>query len=405
VRQSAAACGADRYRKRFDAFAHLCLLLFHGLSRSASLHQSYDNFATCRGLAVLSGLATEAEDGQLRVSYSQFAASNTSRRAAFLSGLVPALVRRVRAAGLLGDLPYPIELVLLDSTFLRLSLKLSPWLPHSSKDDIPGVRTHVLYTPALDLPEGVLITDTRTCDCGGLDQLILDDPARLADLRDRTLAIDLGYYSHARFAKLRGARVHFVSRLNTQARVRPEADQPIQAILPGLPAGRIGVQVDRRICLGSTTNHRGAVLDGLRQVEAIVEPTPAAARQGAKPVRYTLVTDRWDLAAEEVAWLYIWRWQLELFFRWLKSHLHLPRLLGASKNAVHLTIWLTIVVHLLVILAMDVLGLSRRSPRFLSRFLWALAQLPLPDHPLSTVPVQLAFSGWEVAPRPPPKCY
>jgi hypothetical protein len=386
VQQSAAASGADRYRKHFDAFAHLCLLLFHALSCSASLRQSYDQFAACRGLAALSGLTSGAEDESLHVSYSQSAASNTSRRAAFLSSLVPALVARVRAAGLLDAVPYPVELALQDSTFLRLSLQLSPWLPHSSRDDIPGVRTQVVYTPALDLPEGVLLTDTRTSDCGGLDQLVLDDPERLAALRGRTLAVDLGYYSHARFAKLRAAGVHFVSRIKAHVAIRPTAEQPIQALLPNWQAGRIGVQADRHIGLGSANNARGAVLDGLRQVEALVAPTAAAARQGAASVRYTLVTDRWDLEAEAVVWLYRWRWQLELFFRWLKSHLRLPRLLGASKNAVQMSVWLAIIAHLLLRLAMQALGVGRRSPQFLRRVFWALATLPLLDHACSPTP-------------------
>ena len=78
IAASAAACDAERYRKHFDAYAHACLLLFHGLSGGPSLRQSYATVAACPSWAALSGLATDRE-GTLAVSFSHFAASNTSR--------------------------------------------------------------------------------------------------------------------------------------------------------------------------------------------------------------------------------------------------------------------------------------------------------------------------------------
>src|SRR5512143_1247293 len=65
VAASAAESKANRYRKTFSAFAHACLLIFHGLSRGPSLRQSYAAFATCRGLVKASGLALpESADPQ-----------------------------------------------------------------------------------------------------------------------------------------------------------------------------------------------------------------------------------------------------------------------------------------------------------------------------------------------------
>lgn len=401
---AARRCDAERYRKHFGSFAHAGLLLFHGLSGGPSLRQSYGAFASCPGLAALSGLATAADPAEERlgVSFSQLADSNRSRPAAFLGGLVPALAARVRRAGRRPGVPFPPDLQLLDSTFLRLSLKLAPWLPGAGGADVPGVRLQVRYAPALDLPEHVLLTDTRTNDCRGLDQAVLDAPAQLAALRDRTLVFDLGYYSHRRFARLLAAGVHLISRLFAQASVRVTAERPVQPPLPGLSAGRITVLRDQEVTLGSPNNRAGAVLAGLRLVTARVEPRPAAARRGGRPVEYRLLTDRWDLDAAEVVQLYLWRWQIELFFRWLKGHVRLPRLLGYSRNAVELTVWLAVVVHLLTILAARALGLGRRSPELLRRLAWALAHLHADDgaddHPTA---YQLAFPDWWL-PSPAP---
>jgi Transposase DDE domain len=394
LRASAQACRADRYRKHFTARAHASLLLFHGLSGSPSLRQSYATFGTCATLLAESGLgaaAAEAGDGgTLGVSFSQFADSNTSRPADFLAGLVPLLVERVRHLGRRPTSALPPDLHLLDSTFLGLSLKLSPWLPHGPK--MAGVRVQVHYTPSLDAPEHVLVTDTRKNDCTGFDALLLDEPTRLAALRGQTLVMDLGYYSHRRFARLFTAGVHLVSRLKEDAAVRVDADLPLQSPLPVLSPGPITVQREQRVTVGSPNNRAGAVLPHLRLITALVQPSSQAARQGAQPMVYRLVTDRWDLAPTEVVQIYLWRWQIELFFRWMKRFVHLPRVLGHSRNAVELTVWLAIIVHLLLVLAAHALGLPRRSPTLLRHLLFALVLLsPADAHKLPPAWQQLAL--------------
>lgn len=241
---------------------------------------------------------------------------------------------QVRRCGRLAALPQ--DLYLLDSTSLRPSLRLCPWLVDMAKGQTQ-LRLHFHYQPALDLPEHILITDTRTNDVLGLDQTLLDNPQRLAALAGQTLVIDLGYYSHRRFARLVAKKVHFVTRLHPQAKLVVLAELPVQGALPGLSPGRIRVLKDQRVSLGSATNGAGAVLKGLRLVTAEVSPLPKAARQGAKPKVYQVLSDRWDLEAWEVVGIYILRWQIELFFRWLKSHIRLGRVLGYSQNALELS--------------------------------------------------------------------
>ncbi len=134
------------------------------------------------------------------------------------------------------------------------------------------------------------------------------------------------------------------------------------ASLPGLPAGRSRVQADQRVTVGSANNRAGAVLPDLRRVTAVVQPQPAATRRGAQPVTSQVLPDRWDLPAEPVVQLYLWRWQIELFLCWLKRHVRRLRLLGASRNAVAVTVWLAIIVHLLTVLAAHALGWAQASP-------------------------------------------
>jgi hypothetical protein len=373
--------GTDRYRKHFSSLAHLCLLLFHGLSGSGSLRQSYAAFPACKGLLALSQLA-EPEDPtgeSLSVSYSQFAESNSSRPALFLAGLVPFLIGRVRRLDPANP-HLPSGLHLLDTTFLRLSLLLAPWLPNKGGPDVAKVRLQLQYDPQADLPEHVTITDTRLSDQKGLEQEILDDPQRLAELQGHTLIVDLGFYSHCRFARLLSSGVHLVTRLHPLAALRLQAELPVAQPLPTLEDRRIQVISDQRVSVGSLNNN-GPVLDGMRLVTACVSPSPKAKGKRAKAILYRLLTDRFDLTSTEVVQLYLWRWQIELFFRWLKSHLHLPRLLGYSRNAVELSVYLGLVVHLLTLLASHALGFGRRSPALLAQMVWVLATLCPCDQP------------------------
>ncbi len=391
-------------RRHFSAVQHACLLLYHALSRSPSLRQTYARLSANRVFARAAGLTRPApEDERLTVSYSQFALSNTTRPPAFLAGVVAVLLEQLRRSHRL-LLPYPLELVIQDSTFLRLSMRLCPWLPERARRGKQGVLVQVQYRPALDLPEHVLVTDTRRNDVRGLDLSLLDDPDRLAALGGQTLVLDLGYYSHTRFVRLRSAQVHWVSRLQPQAHyvVEPDGERPVQAALLPTVRGRIQLVREARITLGSTNNRHGAVLTGLRLVEADVAPTAVAARQGKGVQRYTLLTDRWDLSAAEVVQAYVWRWQIELLFRWLKSQLQLDRPLGWSRNAVHLSVWLALLAHLLVLQLVAVLGRQRRSPELAALLASVLTTLDVLTLTPATPPAaQLRFSGpdWE-----PPPC-
>jgi hypothetical protein len=315
VEASAAACGAEHSRKHFTSYQHLCLLLFHGLSSQPSLHQSYEHFGACRGLVAASTLGRADEPDRLGVSYSHLATSNGTRPAAVLTGVITHLLARLRQDGL-GALPTgdPLlgALVIQDSTFLRLSLRLAQWLPPLRCPEKSGVRVQVWYRPSLDLPEVVLVTSIKVNDCQAVDRAILGDATRLAALAGQTFVVDLGYYSHDRFGRLLAAGVHLVTRRHPQATVTVEAEQPIQPALPGCAGGRITVVADQRITLGSPNNRAGAVLPNWRLVTADVLPRAKTGHRTLTPRRYEILTDRWDLTAAEVVQIYLWRWQIEM---------------------------------------------------------------------------------------------
>ena len=404
IEASAAACRAEHGRKHFTSYQHLCLLLFHGLAAQRSLRQSYEQFAACRGLVAAGDLAAADGSDRLGVSYSQLAASNGTRPAAVAAGVVAHLVARVRqdGGGPPGGDPLLGSLVIQDSPFLRLSLRLAGWLPTLRRADGSGVRVQLWLHPGLDLPEVVELTSIKINDRGSWNRTVLGDPVRLASLAGQTLVVDLGYYSHVGFRRLFAAGVHLVTRFYPGTTVTVEDDRPIQPPLADVDGGRIAVVADQRVTLGSPNNRTSVVLPGLRLVTADVLPRVKTGHRSPTPRRYEIVTDRWDLTAAEVVQVYLWRWQIELFLRWLKRHLQLPRFLGFSENAVELSVWLAILVHLLTVLAARALGMARRSPLLLARLAAAFHHLDPGDiAALPPIPAQLPLPGFDRPPHAP----
>jgi hypothetical protein len=341
VAQAAATPGADRYRKRFTAQAHLWVLLLHVLWGGVSLRQTHARVAPVTRWWRRWGLAGS-------VSLSQLARSSTSRPAACAEALLAAAVAAARRA------PHPdaqwrklARVAALDSTFIRLSATCSPWCVHGGH--AAGVRLQTLLTLAPQIPDPWRLTLADANDYAAWAAL------DVTAWRGWTLVCDLGYYGHQQFARLRASGVSFITRLQDQATWTVTAKRPTP--VGPTPDGDV-ILADWTITLGSPANRRGAVLPGLRLVIS----------QNAAGVTQRFLTDRHDLVATEVVQLYRQRWQIELFFRWLKRQLGLLRPLGRSPEAV----WLSVLV--VVCVALLLLALEAARPPAISRIAW-LGQL------------------------------
>ena len=368
IKKEAVVQGLDRYRKHFYADQHALFLLFHGVMGYGSLRQSYAMFKESNWLEAMGDLGREK--GQGGVSFSQLAHSNTTRDADFLKILTSRLMQRVKKNSFLHK-HFPKDLRIIDSTCLKISPLLSAWAAGLSY-----MRVQVQHQPSLDLPEKCLVTTGRKNDCQGLDEICLENEEALKALLGCTLVEDLGYYSHRRQKKLLNAGVHLVFRRHKQANIEVQEDYPIQHPLPGIGKKRITLLQDQKVIVGSANNRAGDVLDDMRLVTAEVLP---ARNTLEPPIIYEILTDRWDLDATSVILFYLWRWEIELFFRWLKSVLRVPRLLGYSQNAILLSVWLALSVHLIYLLLAAQFNAHHRSVHFYNRLRWHTAKLERHD--------------------------
>lgn len=318
IATAAALPGADRYRKHFPADAHLWLLVWHGCEASPSLRRTHAR-ADDPAIWTRLGMAPQG------ISRSQLGRSSTSRPLACFETVFARLRGLVAAPP--GD---PVHIV--DSSFVGLSVKVCPWSQHGRH--APGVRVHAGFDLGTGIPTHLRLTGAETPD-------ITAWRARdWSELAGWTVLMDGGYYSHADFRDLRDHEVSFICPLNAQARVTVTADRV--GPWPITVAGDT-IVADQVVTLGSPNNRNGAVLEQLRLVTS-------RNRHGE---RHRTVTDRFDLRADEVVTIYRQRWQIELFFRWLKHQLGVLHPLGTTRQALELTLLLAAIVAVLAVLLAD----------------------------------------------------
>jgi hypothetical protein len=356
IEQASQAAGgkADRYRKHFKAVSHMWLLILHIAHGQPSLRQSHAKLGAVPGLHRRVGLPNW-------VSLSQLARSSTSRGAECFEDLLERLTEQVkRTPALCKDAEWLAlnKTAAIDSTFLRLSAKLSPWSKRGGYE--AGVRVQYSLQLSTHIPQLLHMHTVDKNDHTALWELVEQD---LTPFVGWTLLVDLGYYGHMQFKRLLEGGVHLLTKLHPQASYLVTDTRGVTQ-KKGWKQGDDLVVADQTITLGSPNNRRGAVLRGMRLVTS----------RNSRGEVCRLITDRMDLAGWEVVELYRRRWQIELFFRWLKRQLGAVRPLGQSREAVWLTVLIAGIVALIwLLLTDDDMG---AKPPSMSRISWlgAVAQ-------------------------------
>jgi hypothetical protein len=359
----AARHGSDRRVRRLPSWSQLVALLVAQLAGCQSLRQLEALLASQRSAHYHLGIG--------RVCRSTLAVANAQRPAALFEDLFGCLVER-----LADRLPAGVAreaLRLIDSTSIRLSTTLFEWARFSA--DYGGVKVHVVYDPAARVPTYFTITPNRINDI---------TPAKAMPLvAGTTYVMDRGYYDFAFWAKLDAAGCRFVSRLKQSSPTRLVTTR--RATGAGILADRI-VRLSERL----SATRKNPYDKVLREI--------VVARPDGEPLR--LVSNDLKSPAADIAGLYKSRWQIELFFKWIKQNLKIKRFLGTSENAVRLQIITALIAYLLLHYAHRLAHAVASRQRFrelAQAHLWQrrpladLARSPRPD-PQPIPPPQLALA-------------
>ena len=307
---------ADARVRTLPTKTQLVALLFAQLSGAVSLREIET--------AMQSHSARLYHLGAREVSRSTLADANALRPAEVFSGLFAHMVA-MASRGLRRQAGEAVRLI--DSTGLRLAGLAADWARFSR--GVSGAKAHVIYDPDAEIPLYLQITAARVNDITAAQAMPIEPGA--------TYVFDLGYYHYAWWAQLDAAGCRLVSRLkkNTPLAVITELQLPAGS---QLLYDRIGHLPER---LSSTRSN--PYRDPLREI--------GVALGGGKALR--IVTNDLDAPAQEIADLYKRRWQIELFFRWVKQTLKIKHFLGRSENAVRIQIACALIAYLLIKLASD----------------------------------------------------
>ena len=267
-----------------------------------------------------------------KVSRSTLADANENHDWRIFADFAHILIRR--ALSLYANDPFGVALdktaYVLDSTTVDLCLALFPWARF--RDRKGAVKLHTLIELHGNIPTFVHITDGLVHDVNILDELLPEAGA--------FYLMDRAYLDFARLYCFTLKSAFFVIRTKSNVRLRRRRSHPV---VPDT-----GVRSDQTVVPGSQGSYKKypATLRRVRFYDA------------DSGRFFTYLTNNFDLPALTIAELYRARWQVELFFKWIKQHLRIKAFFGTSENAVRTQIWIAITVYVLLAVIRKELALS-----------------------------------------------
>lgn len=268
-----------------------------------------------------------------KVSRSTLADANERRDWRIYSDFAQALIRHARqlyAADSFGvDLEHTAYA--LDSTTIDLCLSLFPWAKF--RHNKGAIKLHTLLDLRGNIPCFVLITDGKTSDVTVLDKLVIEPGAFY--VKDR------GYIDFARLHRFTRNMAFFVTRAKRNMDYSRRCYRPVDK--------STGLRSDQTIILTGPKTSKAYPVP-LRRISFCDPETEK---------RLVFLSNNFLLPALTIARIYKCRWQVELFFKWIKQNLRIKTFYGTSPNAVKTQVWIAISVYVLVAIVRKELKLDK----------------------------------------------
>jgi len=308
----------DRKIKSFPCAEHLRVMAFAQLTYRESLR----DIVTC-----LRAVGPKLYHMGIRGNISRNNLSNANRTRDWRIYADFAQVLIAQARNLYADEDLGIDLdatvYALDASTIDLCLSMFPWAKFRKAKG--AVKIHTLMNLQGNIPEFILISDGKLHDVNALDYLIPSPGAYYV--------MDRGYLDFTRLYELNQAKAYIVTRAKKNFKFKRRYSHEVDKFT--------GVQCDQTIVLETFYSHQGypQPLRRLRYYDDNLDK------------RFVFLTNDFDLPAATIAALYKSRWQIEIFFKWIKQHLRIKTFYGTNQNAVKAQIWTAVSVYLLVAIA------------------------------------------------------
>ncbi len=218
-----------------------------------------------------------------------------------------------------------------DATTIDLCLSVYPWAPFRSAK--AAIKLHTLLDLRGAIPSFIHITDGKTHEVNILDDLIIEPGAYYL--------LDRGYLDFFRLFAIHQAQAFFVTRAKSNTKFKRRYSRPVDRINTNVLCDQAGVLTVFYSSKDYPTTLRRIVV-----------------RDEESGKRVTFLTNNFALKPDLIAQLYRQRWQVELFFKWIKQHLRIKAFLGTSENAVKTQIWIAVCTYVLIAIVKKRLKLS-----------------------------------------------
>ena len=270
-----------------------------------------------------------------RVSKSTLADANDSRDWRIYRDFAHILIKQAQELYCDEKLDLDLEQTVyaIDASIITLCLSVFSWAKYTSKK--AGVKLHTQIDLRGNIPIFIAITEAKRSDVDMLDMITFE--------ADAIYIMDRGYIDFLRLFQITLAKAYFVIRAKRKMAYKRLYSKPVDK--------ESGVRSDQTIKLTDKDSKKNYP-DKLRRIRYY----------DADNKRYFIfLTNNFSLKAKTIADLYRNRWQIELFFKWIKQHLRIKAFFGTSDNSVKTQIWIAVSTYLLVLIVRKKLNI-KKSP-------------------------------------------
>ena len=269
------------------------------------------------------------------VSRNTLANANKVRDWRIYADFAQALINRARPLYADEDLGLDLNntVYALDASTIDLCLSLFPWAKFRSTKS--AVKLHTLIDLRGNIPTFIDITDGKVHDVNVLDILITEPGA--------FYIMDRGYLDFGRLFRIHLSGAFFVIRAKSNTQYKRRYSNPVTA-----EEKANGVKCDQIIVLTGVESQHDYP-EQLRRIKYYDQEIDKT---------FNFLTNNFTIPAQTVADLYKQRWQVELFFKWIKQHLRIKSFFGTTENAVKSQIWIAISVYVLIAIIKKERGLE-----------------------------------------------
>lgn len=272
---------------------------------------------------------------------------------------------------ILDNLNFDNNIYALDSTIIRTVLNLLPWASYINKKNIAGVKCHITVDLRGNIPTVCNITNGRVFDGNEIERLLKKENNIICE--GDLIITDRGYCDYDKLYMLEKSKVYFICRVR-ELNIRDKNNQYYK-VLKSIQKKLTKKQIDKQINYykkqnkekecnnvnnsnNSNNNKQNSFIISdeliiLINKRGINKDYPSQIRlvecyNFETDEQILLFTNNLELDATIIAELYRKRWQIELFFKWIKQHLHIKKFYSFSENGVKVQIWITLCTYILI---------------------------------------------------------